>query len=693
MITEIDSDDEEMVDFLGDYQKDFNANHAKCLSNKGSEKKKKKGDSQITWVRKNVMSKFIAKFGPCSDDMTKRVDRYLRNRSPFTRRASSRNVSNPTPPDQKTTSVKWLQVMTREPEKKGEVEEMMWEAIHDEGVASKGDYVRYYNEALHQVADNLSKEDAAVYKSQADLETQLRKEPPTPEDVYLRQEALSAVISDCIAEKIGWKAGQAGDVVVMVVSGYRNADQLVQTDIAFTSNSHIPSSEVGVTATTQAFREHVQQLFKDSHYMMSFVGRDKTVPCFSIDYDDLSPKQLRDKLFKEICKDWKRSGNRLESRLVEALPWSELSTEQGRTRLLSRAEDFAVLGFNNPLTVQSVDWLNGFAKVLNAHGTTSLFLSADAPTSCNDSMVHIPAPPTPPSSSPVTTHNDKASPHQPSISPSNHILPTLAPAVPGVEAIALLSHSSPTSSAMLSTSSNQDAPSPLQLPLHDFHSRSVTSQPPLTSSNSVTVSDTDHRSTNISFPPTSATPVAIPNTAEPTYYSQASARPVNHQVQSSGHIPAVLMAPPPPVPYSLPLCSAVSAPVPGPYLMTRGITATQVSPATGYVSNQRGGGDVVRAGLTFASTADDVTTTKGADDGASKVRTGQKRKRNSLEGLSSVDTTAGRTLRPRNSGGSVEQAPKPTSHSAAQPRNTKPTSHKPTSQAKPVSKKAKRSRK
>lgn len=82
MITEIDVSNEEMLSFLSDHQEGFNQNHAKSLrldkenrdENKSEENKSrenKRRGNQITWVRKNVMGGFIAKFGPCAAEMTK----------------------------------------------------------------------------------------------------------------------------------------------------------------------------------------------------------------------------------------------------------------------------------------------------------------------------------------------------------------------------------------------------------------------------------------------------------------------------------------------------------------------------------------------------------------------------------------------------------------------------------------------
>ncbi|KAJ3565720.1 hypothetical protein NP233_g7457 [Leucocoprinus birnbaumii] len=622
LITHLDKGKKsKMLPWLKSFQKEFDAIH-----NGGPEY-----GGQIGWVRKNVFGKFQKKFGPSTEDVLKKIDRYFRNHSMPSTNANVQGASEPLPSTASISAVRWMHVMARDSQRKEMIEGLMWDRVASEGVTSRGDYLRCYNSALRQVGDSLPEDEAAGYKAQANVETELRKAPPTTDDVYLRQELLSDQLSDCVSDRFGWGAGQAGDAVAMLVISYRDANQAVKTDISFASNVYIPTKEPGIIATVQAFRESVQIPFKELACAY-LPHRQRTTPCFSIDYENCVPKELKKILFKEVCVDWRRSGNQQEPRTVENLPWLELAAHEGRMKLLSRPDDFAALGFSNPINVKSIDWLHEFAQVLNAHGTTSLFKPFGA--SRSDMNLALISPPTTPpigstsftpqdaSTTPIPTVNiDPKLRHPVAITPASSISTTFPTRVPSVE-----------------VSPNVGLAQP----------------PPL-----ATIPQVDH---------SNQTQSGVAHLLSGTYVVPPA---------QSAYIPPGLFLPPP-----------TSAHV------SQGLNISGVNASTGggagfqgpsvLLGAQEGGGNVVRAGPASAS-PDDNAPTSGEPK---KTLSGRKRKRAADESEPAPATAddAGRTLRPRNSGGAVDPVPKPASRSVAKPSSRKPISRKANARTRSVGK-------
>ncbi|KAJ3567110.1 hypothetical protein NP233_g6580 [Leucocoprinus birnbaumii] len=584
-----------MLPWLKKFQKEFNTLHNSDPEYGG----------QIGWVHKKIFGKFKKRFGPCGDDIPNKIDRYFRNHLTPSANTNAQGAAQLSTSTASTSSVRWMQVMAREPQKKEMVEALMWDRVASEGITSKGDYLRCYNSALRQVGDSLSEDEAAGYKAQANVETELHKALPTTDDVYLRQELISDQLSDCISDRFGWGAGQAGDAVAMLVVSYQDANQAIKTDISFASNAYIPSKEAGIIATVQAFRENIQISFKE--LACAYLPyRQRTAPCFSIDYENCVPKDLKKILFKEICVDWKN------------LPWPDLATDEGRMKLLSRPDDFASLGFSNPINMKSIDWLHEFAQALNAHGTTSLFKPLSASRS-DAHLAFISPPTTPPIGSTSFTPED-----------ANATVPTVG----------------------------DGKPSPLSLPLHAFTTPPGSHSPAITPDSSISTAFPTHvpsvgvsPSIGLVQPPTSA---AIFDHSDQTQsgvaHRQISGTYIAPLAQSAYIPPSLFLHPP----TSAHVSQGLN--ISGAYSLTGGGAVAQ-GPSV-LLGAQEGGGDVVRAGLAFASPDDNAPTN------------------NNKELAPAMADNAGRTLHPRNSGGAVDPVPKLASRSAAKPSSKKPISRK-----------------
>lgn len=119
-----------------------------------------------------------------------------------------------------------------------------------EGVDSKGDFLRYFHYARQEMVDSLEEAEIEEYKKLAKIETDLRKAPPTPAEVFKYVQLplfscydrltdfsrlynmLATLIGCVIRGRLGWEApGQLGDAICFFGVAYRNQDQNIKSQL------------------------------------------------------------------------------------------------------------------------------------------------------------------------------------------------------------------------------------------------------------------------------------------------------------------------------------------------------------------------------------------------------------------------------------------------------------------------------
>jgi hypothetical protein len=117
-----------------------------------------------------------------------------------------------------------------------------------EGINSCTDHLTFYKRAKKGVAGSLSAAEVQHYQELAEDTTRFLKAPPTPAMVFeyvqpislftsnsqnrcSQQPAMIPSISSAIQERVGWKAGQFGDVICFVAVAYRTRDHTINTQL------------------------------------------------------------------------------------------------------------------------------------------------------------------------------------------------------------------------------------------------------------------------------------------------------------------------------------------------------------------------------------------------------------------------------------------------------------------------------